>query len=216
MPITAAVGGPGVEVGALQQRLMAMGVPAYDTPAAAAIGLRALIDHGCRPVPASRSLRRVPVHQTFPDQCFDEAEAKAFLASIGIVGPERISCESSDGVRVAFATLPRPVVLKILDSAIIYKTEIGGVHAELLDDIAIRLAPVDHHEAAAMTADLKMGALFDGWRAQPPVDRTALADVVQRLGDALIDDPGLREIEINPLRTCRAVQHSPSTQCCSR
>ena len=258
VPILAVVGGPTTDVVAVQRSLAAVGEPAHDTPFAAAVGLRALIDdarpvmHPTRPVAALD--QRITPHGV----AFDEAQAKQFLSNAGISVPQSQVCDSAASVRNAFDAFPRPVVLKILDAEILHKTEIGGVHvgittleqlevalahlqsigaarflleamapagidvlvsarrdpsfgpivtlavggvyAELFDDVAIRLAPIDHAEAVRMTADLRMSALFDGWRGQPPVDVESLAEVVCRLGDALVDDSGLCEIEINPLR----------------
>ncbi|GAA5102040.1 acetate--CoA ligase family protein [Haloechinothrix salitolerans] len=81
---------------------------------------------------------------------------------------------------------------------------LGGTTAEALADVAIRVAPVSHAEAAAMPGDLAGSALLDGWRGGPVLDRDAFADVVTTLGDALVAYPELDEIEINPLRVTDA------------
>src|SRR3546814_14384448 len=41
---------------------------------------------------------------------------------------------------------------------------LGGVTAELFEDVAIRLAPIDEDEAEAMLRTLKCGPLPDGWQ----------------------------------------------------
>ena len=58
----------------------------------------------------------------------------------------------------------------------------GGVFAEVLGDVAIRIAPVDHATALAMLASLRGAPLLDGARGRPPVDRAALADLVVAVG----------------------------------
>ncbi|GEC21344.1 pimeloyl-CoA synthetase [Pseudonocardia hydrocarbonoxydans] len=77
---------------------------------------------------------------------------------------------------------------------------LGGTTAEALADVAIRPAPVGAGEAAAMVAELAGRALLDGWRGGPALDPAELGTVVARLGDLLAANPGLDEIEINPLR----------------
>jgi acetyltransferase len=77
---------------------------------------------------------------------------------------------------------------------------LGGTTAEALADVAIRLAPLDPGEAARMPAELSGRALLDGWRGGPVLDTGELGQVVSALGDLLVANPGLDEIEVNPLR----------------
>ncbi len=76
---------------------------------------------------------------------------------------------------------------------------LGGVLTELLDDVAIRLAPVDRETALAMLAELRGARLLDGVRGSSPVDRGAVADLIvalSRLGDAR---PDVAEVDLNPV-----------------
>ncbi len=75
---------------------------------------------------------------------------------------------------------------------------LGGIHAELLQDRALALAPVGPQEALAMIKTLKAYAVLAGARGQVHADLKAAADVVSRLSAALLPD-GLSGIEINPL-----------------
>jgi acetyltransferase len=77
---------------------------------------------------------------------------------------------------------------------------LGGTTAEVLADVAIRLAPVGPDAAAEMPQDLAGRALLDGWRGGPVLDPAELGSVAARLGDLLVANPDLEEIEINPLR----------------
>ena len=52
---------------------------------------------------------------------------------------------------------------------------LGGVLAEVLDDVAVRLAPVSQAEALAMLASLRGAAILRGVRGHPAVDVDALA-----------------------------------------
>ena len=77
---------------------------------------------------------------------------------------------------------------------------LGGTTAEALADVAIRLAPLAPDEAAEMPAELAGHALLDGWRGGPVLDTAELGRVTAALGDLLVANPGLDEIEVNPLR----------------
>jgi acetyltransferase len=76
---------------------------------------------------------------------------------------------------------------------------LGGIYVEVFADTAARLAPVSPAEALTMLDELKAAPLLRGTRGEPPVDRDALAAVVGRFSQLLVDLPEIREIEINPL-----------------
>ncbi|HLO36055.1 MAG TPA: acetate--CoA ligase family protein, partial [Candidatus Deferrimicrobium sp.] len=76
---------------------------------------------------------------------------------------------------------------------------LGGILAEVLDDVAIRLAPVAAEEAAAMLGELRGAALLAGARGRPGIDRAAVIDAIVRLGDLLVADPAIVEVDCNPL-----------------
>jgi acyl-CoA synthetase (NDP forming) len=76
---------------------------------------------------------------------------------------------------------------------------LGGLLAEVLDDIAVRLAPVDEEGAAAMLDELRGAAVLTGVRGRPGIDRPAVIDAIVRLGRLLIDDPTIAEVDANPV-----------------
>ncbi len=76
----------------------------------------------------------------------------------------------------------------------------GGTAAELLEDTALRMCPVDRAGARDMLESLKTWPLLNGYRGRPLADVDALLDaivafsnMVESLGDRLL------EAEINPL-----------------
>jgi acetyltransferase len=75
----------------------------------------------------------------------------------------------------------------------------GGIYVEVLDDTAMRLAPLDATEALEMLADLRMAPVLRGARGRRAVDLDRLADVICRFAALAIAVPGLQELEINPL-----------------
>ncbi len=76
---------------------------------------------------------------------------------------------------------------------------LGGVLAEALDDVAVRLAPVSHDLALEMLDELRGSALLDGPRGRPAVDRAAIASIVVALGDAMLGHSNWLEVDINPV-----------------
>jgi acetyltransferase len=75
----------------------------------------------------------------------------------------------------------------------------GGVYVEVFRDTAARLAPLSPAEADRMLDELRMAPLLRGVRGEPPVDRTALAETISRVGHLAVDLPDLTEFEVNPL-----------------
>jgi acetyltransferase len=75
----------------------------------------------------------------------------------------------------------------------------GGIYVEVFSDTAARLAPVSSAETLLMLDELRMAPLLRGTRGEPPVDRDALAAIVGRFSQLLVDLPELVEIEVNPL-----------------
>lgn len=75
----------------------------------------------------------------------------------------------------------------------------GGVTAELLADTVTLVWPVTAAEVQAGLRRLRLWPLLDGYRGGTKADVAALAEMALRLGQAMAADPGLEEIEINPV-----------------
>ena len=76
----------------------------------------------------------------------------------------------------------------------------GGVLAEMIDDVTYRFAPVAAADAADMVSELRGKTVLAGMRGEAPRDVGALAETIVRLSQLLCDSSGkIGEIEINPL-----------------
>jgi acetyltransferase len=76
---------------------------------------------------------------------------------------------------------------------------LGGVLAEAIGDVAVRLAPIDRVAALDMLDSLGAARLLGPFRGEPAVDRDALADVLVALSDAVVADSRILSIDLNPL-----------------
>jgi acetyltransferase len=77
---------------------------------------------------------------------------------------------------------------------------LGGIFAEVLKDVAFRLAPVTPSVAREMIAEIKGYPLLAGARGKPPADVDALADAIVKLSALAIDlGDDLAELDVNPL-----------------
>ncbi len=77
---------------------------------------------------------------------------------------------------------------------------LGGIHAEVLKDVAVQVAPVSEDEALRMIRSLRMFALLDGARGQPKADVAAAARTVARLSEfACRHATDVAEIDMNPI-----------------
>lgn len=76
---------------------------------------------------------------------------------------------------------------------------LGGVFTEVLDDVAVALAPVSETDAADLLRSLRSAPLLDGARGREPVDLAALAATVATVSRFAAAHPELAEVEANPV-----------------
>jgi acyl-CoA synthetase (NDP forming) len=109
-----------------------------------------------------------------------------------------------DGVIVqAMARPGREIILGVTRDAIfgpVLMVGLGGIHVEVLRDVAFAPVPIGAGEALALVDQLKGAALLDGVRGAPPADRTALAEVIAAVSRFAADHADLiDEIDLNPV-----------------
>jgi acetyltransferase len=76
---------------------------------------------------------------------------------------------------------------------------LGGVHVELLRDVAFRLAPLGEPTAREQIRELRSAKLFSGYRGKDPLAEAALADLLVRISELIGDHDEIDEIDINPV-----------------
>lgn len=75
----------------------------------------------------------------------------------------------------------------------------GGIHTEALDDIAVRLAPIDVEEAESMLAETAVGRILTDGRAQPAGDVRSLCRLISRVSHIVMGWPTRFELDLNPV-----------------
>lgn len=76
---------------------------------------------------------------------------------------------------------------------------LGGIYAEVFEDVAHRLAPVEPVQARGMIKEFAGARLLAGVRGRPTADVEAVVDAVVAVGDLLAEEPAIAEADVNPL-----------------
>lgn len=76
----------------------------------------------------------------------------------------------------------------------------GGVATEILEDVALRVAPLNPAEARRQIAETRIGRILAGIRGQPPADLEALSQALSDLSQLMLDFPQITEVDLNPVR----------------
>jgi acyl-CoA synthetase (NDP forming) len=77
---------------------------------------------------------------------------------------------------------------------------LGGIHVEVLKDVAFAPVPLDADDALALLGELHGAALLDGVRGAKPADKVALAELMVALSRFAADhSEQIAEIDLNPV-----------------
>jgi acyl-CoA synthetase (NDP forming) len=77
---------------------------------------------------------------------------------------------------------------------------LGGIHVEVLKDVAFAPVPLDAEDALVLVGELKGAALLDGVRGAKPADKEALAELMVALSRFASDHADqIAEIDLNPV-----------------
>jgi acyl-CoA synthetase (NDP forming) len=76
---------------------------------------------------------------------------------------------------------------------------VGGVLTEALNDIVLKIAPLDDLDMEDMMNRLSSKKLLEAFRGEAAVDRDAIKKILGGLSDLALDNPMIQEIDINPL-----------------
>ncbi|SFB74077.1 acetyltransferase [Halobiforma haloterrestris] len=76
---------------------------------------------------------------------------------------------------------------------------LGGVFVEHLEDVAHALAPLSRADAEELLRSIEADGVLEGARGRPEADVDSLADALVRVSWLAVEQPTIRELEVNPL-----------------
>jgi acyl-CoA synthetase (NDP forming) len=76
---------------------------------------------------------------------------------------------------------------------------LGGIFVEILKDVSFRVAPLAQEDINEMIKEIKGYKILTGIRGQKPKDIDAIKDILAKLSEIAIDNPEIKEIDLNPV-----------------
>jgi acyl-CoA synthetase (NDP forming) len=77
---------------------------------------------------------------------------------------------------------------------------LGGIFAEIVEDIVFRVAPLFRKDAMEMLTEIKGKKILESIRGKPRADQNALADILLAMSRIGKEHSQIREIDINPIK----------------
>ena len=125
----------------------------------------------------------------------DEGDVRAAYGELsGAFGPDvLVQSMVAPGVACTIEVVEDPAFGPVVGFGL------GGVASELLGDLAWRAAPLTDRAAEALVDEPRAAPLLHGYRGSAPVDRSALTDLLLRVGRLADEHPRLRSLSLNPV-----------------
>ncbi len=120
------------------------------------------------------------------------ANAKKYNAKATILGVQ-VQQMLAGGQEVIIGAVTDPVFGKLVAFGL------GGVLVEVLKDITFRLAPATKDDALSMLDGIAAAQILKGVRGGDPVNRDALATMIQGVSQLIADNPEIAEMDLNPV-----------------
>ena len=76
---------------------------------------------------------------------------------------------------------------------------LGGIFTEVLEDVSIRVAPLERNDAVEMIDELKTASLLKEFRGMPAVDKEVVISAIIAISELAMNGEDIAEIDINPL-----------------
>ncbi|MDE0334879.1 MAG: CoA-binding protein, partial [Defluviicoccus sp.] len=129
-PMVFATAGVPSETAGPVDALRRAGVPVFLVPDRAARAMAAMVADARGRADAEPDATQAAPPGTAPPLAgpVDEDAAKSLVSAYGIATPRRAVCRNRAEAEAARAAIPGPAVAKVLDPAILHKSDVGGVH----------------------------------------------------------------------------------------
>ena len=118
--------------------------------------------------------------------------ARAYKADAAIIGVQ-VQQMIGAGQEVIIGAVTDPSFGKLVAFGL------GGVLVEVLKDVTFRLAPASEADALSMLDGIAAAEILKGVRGAEPVDRRALAGLIERVSRLVSDFPEIAELDLNPV-----------------
>ena len=76
---------------------------------------------------------------------------------------------------------------------------LGGIWVELLNDISLRIIPIDLTDADEMIHEIRSHRILSGYRGIPPANKEKLKEFLVRLSKFVCQHPQIEEMDLNPV-----------------
>ena len=76
---------------------------------------------------------------------------------------------------------------------------LGGIFVEVLKDVSFRIVPLADEDIDEMIKEIKGYSVLTGIRGEKPKDTGAIRNILARLSDIAVDNPEIKEIDLNPV-----------------
>jgi len=75
----------------------------------------------------------------------------------------------------------------------------GGIFAEVYNDVTFRVAPIDRNDALRMMGELKGSKVLRGARGSPPADAESIAGALTQVSDLMMAHESIDQLDLNPV-----------------
>lgn len=208
LPVVAGVGGSGDQVRDVRRRLIQGGIAATSDPSGLVTALWALVEDRTLATLQANSLAATT--DSFADVVlgsgpFDEDQAKHILNQLGLSTPLRKRCASLEQALEAQADLGPRTALKILNSDVLHKTEVGGLRLGISSREQLSEAWLDLEGIEGPSERLIEAMADDG------IDLVASAFRDPLFGPMVLFGFGGTDAEVRPDVTVRLAPLDPAT-----
>jgi len=76
---------------------------------------------------------------------------------------------------------------------------LGGIFTEAIHDVSFGICPLNRVDALSMIQSIKSKKLLDNYRSEKAVDKEELVKILMGLSDFAMENPEVKEVDINPL-----------------
>jgi len=76
---------------------------------------------------------------------------------------------------------------------------LGGVFAEILEDVAFRIAPTDENDLREMIHDIRAYPILTGYRSQGPASEDSIVKTLLAASDLVIENNEIYQMDLNPI-----------------